>query len=193
MNQSDPYGVQNTTVSEDTQRVLQLATAQSAMLRRAFRHSVLRGGNSSEWSKAEDSVAAFLAQHAEAGLDGKEAWFDAANRAVRRRMSVLLARKAPQSDRYRQFLGAAENLSGNARAWSGVLSGAEAAYWKHAALVWTALWHAVDSQNVTPAEANACLAEAFKVEADTEANSRTGKRGWFQASGRFAASLLKRA
>jgi hypothetical protein len=182
---------QNQTASQQAGEILQLAKAQSTMLRRGFLRCASRRSGEAEWNRLEHEAAALLARKFDGGLEGKTAWFVAVERSLRAQMSALLASMAPQSDRVYQYRRAAEHLNANTAAWVAALGEEQVAYWKLAALVWMALWHATDTQNVSPAQAKACLDHAFS--ATPAANAAPVKRRWYDAPGRLAASLIGRA
>jgi hypothetical protein len=176
---------------QGAEALLQRAKTQSTMLRRGFLLCASRRNDEAEWNRLEHEVAAALSRKFEEGLEGEIAWLIAAERALRARMSALLASMAPQSDRVYQYRRAAENLNANAVVWVAALGEAQVAYWKLAALAWMALWHAADTLNVSPALAKACLDEAFSAAPATGAVPVRPR--WYEAPGRFAASFIKRA
>jgi hypothetical protein len=194
MNLSDSTDIQGTTGAGRAKTAIQQAAAQCAMLRRAFHLCASRGSKADEWKLLEESAAATLARHFENRLDGKELWFEELSRALRTRMGVLLARMSPQSDRYRQYLRAAESLHANGDRLKSTLPGGEIGYWVCEALVWTALWHAADAQNITPAQARQWLDDAFSVTPSQAVKPDPGPRAWLAARGWLrGASSRKRA
>ena len=178
--------------AEDAVILLQRAMTQSPMLRKGFGLCASRRSDAGEWRLLENEAAVFLERHLDGTLDGKADWFSAADRGLKGQMTEFLARAAPHSDRAGHYRRAADNLIANAESWAEVL-GVQACYWRHAALVWMALWHAADTQGVPVERARNCLFDALSLVPATVADSGRAVPRWYEAPGRFAASLLNRA
>ncbi len=193
MEQSQPGSANPETAAGDAGMLLQRATAQSTMLRRAFQLCASRRSDCDEWKLLEEAAAAFLERHPSGSPESEAQWYAVADRMLMHKISELLKRMAPHSDRARQFRRAAENAGNKASDGSMILGEAPAGRLRHAGLVWMALWHAADMQSVTAEQARKCLFHALNVTPSPSSGADTGARRWYEATGRLAASLLKRA
>jgi hypothetical protein len=139
--------------------MLRLAEAHARELRHAFHGVATTRGDAPAWGRLEEACARMLeARRAKAGqsvFPGERALVSFDER-TERTVEDLLNRFA-DSDRAESYLQSVNELLHNTAHWTFIFDTDTAAYWRHASLVWLALWHAAMAPAVTASQAAACL------------------------------------
>ncbi len=148
----------------EAEAVLHKAMAQSTMLRRAFHLCASRRADASQWQDLEDAAAAHLEERAVGPGQVQAAetqWFGQVDGRLRMSVLDMLSHRASASSRASHCRRAMDELYASAAGWAPVLGEATAAYWRHAGLMWMALWHAADMPGITAGLFWQCLDSAF--------------------------------
>jgi len=142
------------TAPHETEALLRLIGQNVDFLRHAFHDSASRRGDALAWYRLEHAIAAQLEQDRREALrqpvTSKLAlWYEKADEALQLAFHRLLDSAAPASDRARRYRRATRHADRSAAGWGLVLGESAAAYFKHAALLWTSLWYASDTPAVS--------------------------------------------
>ncbi|MGO9173698.1 MAG: hypothetical protein ACLP7P_17290 [Rhodomicrobium sp.] len=155
------HSSQPQTAPHEIEAPLRLIAQNVEFLRHAFHDSASRRGDALAWYRLEHAIAAQLEQ------DRREALrqpapsklplrYTKADEALQLAFDRLLHSAAPASGRARRYRRAVRHVNCSAAGWGFVLDECAAAYFKHAVLLWTSLWHASDTPAVTVALIEKC-------------------------------------
>ncbi|KAI95198.1 hypothetical protein T281_06915 [Rhodomicrobium udaipurense JA643] len=137
-----------------TDALLRLVAQHADQLRQGFHNLVVNYYDALQWRRLEHDVADLLERRFDEVLDSRSqaSSFAEFDEVLEQDVQNTLSRRDPSGSRAEKYRQAVDMVYENTAHWNSVLSDEEAAYWRHASLVWMALWHAAAAQTISPAE-----------------------------------------
>jgi hypothetical protein len=147
----------------EVERGVERAAAPSAMMKRNFHLSLWRRWDREDWELLGKSVAKVLEAEKTEKQDVNR--FREADATLKSSIGALIKQAAPCSQRWSDYRRAARSVYSSAAFLGPALDEAEAAYWRHCALVWITLWHLSDLLQMTAEEAEDRLSVSMQMKA----------------------------
>ncbi|MFZ1107496.1 MAG: hypothetical protein WAN43_04000 [Rhodomicrobium sp.] len=138
---------------------IESSAARSLTMKRAFQLSLRRRRDRKSWEILERTVAKALDRDRAENRDVD--WLSQADANLQASAAAFIKSAAPYSNRSSDYRRSAKSACPGASSLGQGSDAADAAYWRHCALVWITLWHLADLPQMTAEEAKAGLGFGF--------------------------------